>query len=89
MEQQKVDMFIMMNNKYLPESQIPSLRQRLLECDEDKASLRLIRYEETKLSSMVSSGSRLYLLQMSKYVCCPLLSCLPLLSCVGASLSEY
>lgn len=39
MEQQKVDMFIMMNNKYLPESQIPSLRQRLLECDEDKASL--------------------------------------------------
>lgn len=39
MEQQKVDTFIMVNNKYFPESQIPVIRERLLECDESKAGI--------------------------------------------------
>ena len=39
MEQQKVDMFMMMNNKYLPESQILFIRERLLAADDSKESL--------------------------------------------------
>ena len=36
MEQQKIDMFMMMNNKYLPESQILFIRERLLAADDSK-----------------------------------------------------
>ena len=39
MEQQKVDMFMMMNNKYLPESQILFIRERLLAADDSKEGL--------------------------------------------------
>ena len=39
MEQQKVDMFIMVNNKYFPESQIPFIRQRLLAADENREGI--------------------------------------------------
>ena len=39
MEQQKVDTFIMVNNKYFPESQIPAIRERLLGCDESNAGM--------------------------------------------------
>jgi TM2 domain-containing membrane protein YozV len=39
MEQQKVDMFMMMNNKYLPESQIMFVRERLLAADDSKEGL--------------------------------------------------
>lgn len=36
MDAQKVDMFIMTNNKYFPESQIPLIRERLLNIDESR-----------------------------------------------------
>ncbi len=39
MEQQKVDMFMMMNNKYLPESQILFIREHLLAADDSKEGL--------------------------------------------------
>ena len=39
MEQQKVDMFMMMNNKYFPESQIPYIRERLLALDDSRSGL--------------------------------------------------
>jgi len=39
MEQQKVDMFMMVNNKYFPESQIPFIRQRLLATDENREGI--------------------------------------------------
>ena len=39
MEQQKVDMFMMMNNKYLPESQILFIREHLLAVDDSKEGL--------------------------------------------------
>jgi len=55
MEQQKVDMFIMMNNKYFPESQIPFIRERLLACDEDKASmLHAIQYKDPTIALILS-----------------------------------
>ena len=37
MDSQKVDLFIMTNNKYFPESQIPVIRERLLGLDENRA----------------------------------------------------
>ena len=42
MEQQKVDMFMMMNNKYFPEAQIPFIRQHLLSVDESKGIGKLV-----------------------------------------------
>ena len=55
MEQQKVDMFIMMNNKYFPESQIPFIRERLLATDESKASmLNVIQYKDPIISLILS-----------------------------------
>ena len=39
MEQQKVDMFMMVNNKYFPESQILFIRDRLLAADDSKEGL--------------------------------------------------
>lgn len=39
MEQLKVDMFMMVNNKYFPESQIPFIRQRLLATDENREGI--------------------------------------------------
>ena len=55
MEQQRVDMFMMMNNKYLPESQIPFVRDRLLACDEGKASmLHAIQLKDPTISLILS-----------------------------------
>ena len=55
MEQQKVDMFIMMNNKYFPESQIPFIREHLLATDESKANmLNVIQYKDPIISLILS-----------------------------------
>ena len=55
MEQQKVDMFIMMNNKYFPESQIPFIRERLLAADENRANLlHSIQYKDPIRSLILS-----------------------------------
>ena len=39
MEMQKVDMFIMTNQKYLPAEKIPMLRERLLAADDSKMAM--------------------------------------------------
>ncbi len=55
MEQQKVDMFIMMNNKYFPESQIPFIRERLLAADESRTNmLHTIQYKDPIISLILS-----------------------------------
>ena len=55
MEQQKVDMFIMMNNKYFPESQISFIRDRLLACDESRANLlHAIQFKDPTTSLILS-----------------------------------
>ena len=55
MEQQKVDMFIMMNNKYFPESQIPVIRERLLACDDSRTvMLQTIQFKDPTISLVLS-----------------------------------
>ena len=55
MEQQKVDMFIMMNNKNFPESQIPFIRERLLACDESRSNmLHTIQYKDPTIALLLS-----------------------------------
>ena len=55
MEQQKVDMFMMMNNKYLPESQILFIRERLLAADESKEGLlHAIQFKDPMISLVLS-----------------------------------
>ena len=55
MEQQKVDMFIMMNNKYFPESQIPFIRERLLAADESKTGmLHAVQYKDPTTALILS-----------------------------------
>ena len=55
MELQKVDMFIMMNNKYLPESQIMYVRDRLLAADESKESmLNAIQFKDPTIALVLS-----------------------------------
>ena len=55
MEQQKVDMFMMMNNKYLPESQILFIRERLLAADESKEGLlHAIQFKDPTVSLILS-----------------------------------
>lgn len=55
MELQKVDMFIMMNNKYLPESQIMYVRDRLLAADDSKESmLHAIQFKDPTIALVLS-----------------------------------
>ncbi len=55
MEQQKVDMFMMMNNKYLPESQILFIRERLLAADESKEGLlHAIQFKDPIITLVLS-----------------------------------
>lgn len=55
MEQQKVDMFMMMNNKYLPESQILFVRERLLAADDSKESLlHAIQFKDPIITLVLS-----------------------------------
>ena len=55
MEQQKVDMFMMMNNKYFPEAQIPFIRQHLLSVDENKEGiLHTIQFKDPIISLVLS-----------------------------------
>ncbi len=55
MEQQKVDMFMMMNNKYLPESQILFIRERLLAADDRKEGLlHAIQFKDPIITLVLS-----------------------------------
>ena len=55
MEQQKFDMFMMMNNKYLPESQILFIRERLLAADESKEGLlHAIQFKDPIITLVLS-----------------------------------
>ena len=55
MEQQKVDMFMMMNTKYFPEAQIPFIRQHLLSVDESKEGiLHTIQFKDPIISLVLS-----------------------------------
>ena len=55
MEQQKVDMFMMMNNKYFPESQIPFIRERLLAADDSRANLiHAVQFKDPTISLILS-----------------------------------
>lgn len=55
MEQQKVDMFMMMNNKYFPEAQIPFIRQHLLSVDESKEGiLHTLQFKDPIISLVLS-----------------------------------
>ena len=55
MEQQKVDIFMMMNNKYLPESQILFIRERLLAADESKEGLlHAIQFKDPMIALVLS-----------------------------------
>ena len=55
MEQQKVDMFMMVNNKYFPESQILFIRQRLLAADDSKEGLlHAIQFKDPTIALILS-----------------------------------
>ena len=55
MEQQKVDMFMMVNNKYFPESQIPFIRQRLLAADESREGIiQSLQYKDPIIALVLS-----------------------------------
>jgi TM2 domain-containing membrane protein YozV len=55
MDQQKVDMFMMMNNKYLPESQILFIRERLLAADDSKEGLlHAIQFKDPTIALILS-----------------------------------
>ena len=59
MEQQKVDMFMMMNNKYLPESQILFIRERLLAADDSKEGfLHTIQFKDPTIALILSLLTR-------------------------------
>ena len=55
MEQQKVDMFMMVNNKYFPESQILFIRQRLLAADDSKEGLlHALQFKDPTIALILS-----------------------------------
>ncbi len=55
MEQQKVDMFMMMNNKYLPESQILFIREHLLAADDSKEGLlHSVQFKDPTIALILS-----------------------------------
>ena len=55
MDQQKVDMFMMMNNKYLPESQILFIRERLLAADDSKEGLlHTVQFKDPVIALILS-----------------------------------
>ena len=55
MDPQKVDMFMMMNNKYLPESQILFIRERLLAADDSKEGLlHAIQFKDPTIALILS-----------------------------------
>jgi TM2 domain-containing membrane protein YozV len=55
MEQQKVDMFMMVNNKYFPESQILFIRDRLLAADDSKEGLlHAIQFKDPTIALILS-----------------------------------
>ena len=55
MDQQKVDMFMMVNNKYFPESQILFIRERLLAADESREGmLHALQFKDPTISLVLS-----------------------------------
>lgn len=55
MDAQRVDMFIMTNNKYFPETQIPIIRDRLLMCDESRSMMvQAMQFKDPTTSLLLS-----------------------------------
>lgn len=55
MERQKVDMYLMSNSKYLPETHVPMIRERLLNADDDRASmLYMLEYKDPTTALMLA-----------------------------------
>ena len=55
MDQQKVDMFMMVNNKYFPESQILFIRERLLAADDSKEGmLHALQFKDPTIALILS-----------------------------------
>lgn len=55
MDAQKVDMFILTNGKYLPEEDIPFIREKLLELDDTKwAALSMLQFKNPTTSLILS-----------------------------------
>lgn len=55
MREQEVNMFIMANKEFLPEANLPHLRSRLLEMNEDKwASLSMITFKSPMTMLLIS-----------------------------------
>ena len=55
MDQQKVDMFIMNNNRKLPENQVALLRERLLKVGEDKwFTISSIQFKDPTIALIIS-----------------------------------
>jgi len=55
MEAQKVDMFIMMNNKFFESHQIPQIRERLINLDDSKwALIQTLQFKDPTTSLIVS-----------------------------------
>ena len=55
MDQQKVDMFMMVNNKYFPESQILFIRERLLAADESREGmLHALQFKDPTIALILS-----------------------------------
>jgi len=55
MESQKVDMFLMTNSKFFESYQLPMIRERLLQIEDDKwPRLQMIQFKDPTVSLIVS-----------------------------------
>ena len=55
MDAQKVDLFMMTNNKYFPESQLPMIRERLLAADESRTLMvQSIQFKDPTTALVIS-----------------------------------
>ena len=61
MDAQKVDMFIMMNNKYFDSTQLPIIKKMLLDIDESKwISIEMLQFKDPTTSLIVSILAGVY-----------------------------
>lgn len=55
MDAQKVDMFMMTNNKYFPDGQLPMIRERLLAADESRTMMVLsLQFKDPTIALIIS-----------------------------------
>ena len=55
MDSQKVDMFMMTNNKYFPDGQLPMIRERLLAADESRTMMVLsLQFKDPTIALIIS-----------------------------------